>query len=76
MSAITVVVVIVMLIAIGGTVMAVPAFSVGCPSDDGDDGGAELHAVLGELILDSWRYLVEVFACDKSTSLESPQSIG
>ena len=62
MSAVAVVVVIVVLIAIGWTVFGVPSFPVCSPSDEWNDGGSKLHAILCEFVLDSWRYLVEVFA--------------
>jgi hypothetical protein len=74
-SAVAVVTVIVMLIAISRAVFGVLSFPVRRPSDKGDNGGSKLQAVLGEFVLDSWRYLVKVFAHYKSTILESAQSI-
>lgn len=76
LAAVAVIVVIVMLIAFGRAVFSVPSFPVCRPSDEGDDGGSKLHTVLCECVLDAGRYFVEVFACDKSTVLESAQGIG
>ena len=75
MSAIAVVVVLVVLIAIGGAVVTIPAISMGCPSDEGDDSRSKLHTIPSEFILNTWRYLIEGFACDQSTLLKSTQRI-